>query len=95
MLEPKDRKKFLEHLRPPEGFKLDCAIGTTFSLDLISLLIAPLAMVFFESEDKDEVLKDPTALLESLREVKGHLSLYCQAGRIAVPKASNYLLNLL
>lgn len=95
MLEPKDRKKFLEHLRPPEGFKLDRAIGTTFSLDLISLLIAPLAMVFFESEDKDEVLKDPTALLESLREVKGRLSLYCQAGRIAVPKASNYLLNLL
>lgn len=95
MLNPKDRKKFLEHLRPPGGFKLDRAIGTTYSLDLISLLIAPLAMVFFESEDKDEVLKDPTALLESLQEIKGRLSLFCQAGCISVPKTSNYLLNLL
>lgn len=95
MLNPKDRKKFLEHLRPPEGFKFDRAIGTTYSLDLVSLLIAPLAMVFFESEDKDEVLKDPTALLESLQETKGRLSLFCQAGCISVPKTSNCLLNLL
>lgn len=95
MLNPKDRKKFLEHLRPPQGFKFDHAIGTTYSLDLVSLLIAPLAMVFFESEDKEDVLKDPTALLESLLETKGRLFLFCQAGCISVPKTSNCLLNLL
>lgn len=85
----------MDQLRPPEGCKFDMAIGTTFSLDLFSLLIAPLSLVLFEYEDKDEALKDPTALLEALRLTADKITVFCQAGRIAVPTTDNYLFHYL
>ena len=53
MLEPGKRLLYLEELRPPEGYQLDRAIATTFSLDLLSLLMAPLSMVLHESQSRD------------------------------------------
>lgn len=43
MLDPYDRRHLMEILRPPEGYSLDFAIGTTFSLDLLALMTAPLS----------------------------------------------------
>ena len=43
MLRPDERQHLLELLRPPAGCKLDVAVGTTFSLDLISALMLPLS----------------------------------------------------
>ncbi len=95
ILEPKGRLRLLEQFRPPEGFKLNRAVGTTFSLDLLSLLMAPLAMVMFEHEDKDETLKDPTAILEALRLTTDRIAVFCQKGRIAIPQKENYLFSYL
>ena len=95
MLEPKNRLRLLEQFRPPDGFKLDYAIGTTFSLDLHSLLLAPLSMVLFECEEKDEALKDPTAILEALRLLTNKISIFCNRGRIIVPKSDSYLFSFL
>lgn len=95
ILEPKSRLRLLEQFRPPEGFKLDRAVGTTFSLDLLSLLMAPLAMVMFEHEDKNEALNDPTAILEALRLTTDKIAVFCQKGRIAVPQKENYLFSYL
>jgi hypothetical protein len=68
MLEPEDRRLLLESLRPPEGYVLDHAVGTTFSLDLLALLTAPLAFTFFDWEGREgENCADPLALLESVR----------------------------
>jgi hypothetical protein len=41
MLEPDGRTLLLDALRPPLGYQLDAAAGTTYSLDLVSLLTAP------------------------------------------------------
>ena len=41
MLEPGQRRMFLETLRPPEGYLFDRAVGTTFTLDLMTLLAVP------------------------------------------------------
>ena len=60
MLEPNSRLLYLDELRPPEGYSLDRAIATTYTLDLLSLLMAPLSMVLFECETKEEMLKQPT-----------------------------------
>jgi hypothetical protein len=95
MLEPNSRRTYLSELRPPEGYALDRAVATTFSLDLLSLLMAPLSMVLFESPDKEEALKDPTAVLEALRRVSGKFAIFCQQGRIAVPKNDNVLFGCL
>ena len=43
MLRPDERQHLLELLRPPAGCKLDVAVGTTYSLDLISALMLPLS----------------------------------------------------
>ena len=95
MLEPSARAVYLGELRPPEGYTLDRAIATTFSLDLLSLLMAPVSMAVFETEGKEDVLRDPTAVLEALRRVSGRLAVFCQQGRIAVPKASTLLYSYL
>ncbi len=77
----------LESLRPPIGYTLDYAIGSTFSLDLHTLLTTPLAFTFFDWEDNDgEITSDPFALLESVRRNADKICLFCQAGQISVPR---------
>lgn len=93
----------LGSLRPPDGFRFDCAVGTTFSLDLIALLSAPLAFAMFDWQGDDGQLAadpasgkgDPLALLESLRRCADRIHIYCQAGQIKVPPANQRLLTYL
>lgn len=93
----------LGSLRPPDGFRFDCAVGTTFSLDLIALLTAPLAFAMFDWQGDDGRLAadpasgkgDPLALLESLRRCADRIHIYCQAGQIKVPPANQRLLTYL
>lgn len=95
MLSLNDRSLYLSELRPPDGYVLDKALATTFTLDLLSLLMAPLSMVFFEAESSSVALKDPTAVLEALRRVTGRLAVFTQQGRIAVPGTSSLLFSYL
>lgn len=95
MLEPDARKIYLAELRPPAGYVLDRAVTTTFSLDLLPLLMAPLSMAFSECTDRDEVLHDPIAALEAIRRTAGRFAVFCQQGRIAVPRADSRLFSYL
>ncbi len=95
MLNPYARHIYLEELRPPEGYILDRAIATTFSLDLLTLLMAPLSMVIFEAGNKANVLQDPIAVMEALRQTSNKLGIFCQQGRISVPKSCNLLYSYL
>lgn len=85
MLDPYDRRHLMEILRPPEGYSLDYAIGTTFSLDLLALMTAPLGFTIFEAEC-DSRTPDPLALLESLRRYAKRICIFCHGGRIHIPK---------
>ncbi len=94
MLDPRDRALLLESLRPPTGYRLDQAIGTSFSLDLIALLVAPLAFTLFTWDDVDgKPAADHYALLAALRENADRIALFCQAGQIAVPPERNLLVS--
>ena len=95
MLNPNSRCVYLEELRPPAGFTLDRAIATTFSLNLLALLMAPVSMVFSSLKEQDELLQDPVALLESLRQTAGHFAVFCQEGRISVPREDTLLYSYL
>lgn len=86
MLEPTQRSLLLDALRPPDGYQLDRAVGTTFSLDLQAMLTAPLAFAMFDAEMSETGIPDPIALLEATRRHASHMSIFCQAGQIAVPK---------
>lgn len=98
MLEPHDRLLLLDALRPPENYVLDVAVGTTFSLDLLALLTAPLGFTRFElqhSEGSDIADADAYVLLRTIREFADKITIFCQAGRIAVPRGQRQLLSTL
>jgi len=93
-LHPQQRQLFLAALQPPEsehdghaGYRLDFAIGTTFSLDLIALLSVPVACTFRGRQANDgKPIENPLALLKALRQQAHRMLLFVQAGRIQLPK---------
>ncbi len=80
MLDPHHRQDLFSALRPPAGYALDHAIGTTFTLDLMAALTVPLAFSLFGSDTND-----PLALLQAVQANAERLTLFCQAGRISIP----------
>ena len=88
MLEPGQRRLFLDALRPPEGYSFDFAVGTTYTLDLMALLSVPLAFTFADAQDGEgRLAADPLALLESARRHAGRIVLFCHGGQTSVPRA--------
>lgn len=86
MLKPDERAHLLELLRPPSGCHLDRAVGTTFSLDLLSALTVPLSFAFFDWEHPDgQPAADPIVMLEALRRYGDKFTIFCQAGQIRLP----------
>lgn len=93
MLEPQSRRLLLESLQPPEGYRLDWAVGTTYSLDLVALLAAPVAFAFSDWQGRDgRPILEPLALLKAVRQFADRICLFCQAGKIYVPRAYQPLL---
>jgi hypothetical protein len=96
VLAPKDRTLLLESLRPPPGYRLDAAVSTTFTLNLMALLVAPLAFTYFDWEmDTGEPTTNPNALLEAIRRHADRIDVFCQSGHIAVPAANRMLFSYL
>lgn len=95
MLNPNnDRLDYGEILTPPDGFNLDFAVGTTYSLDLDALVGASLAMGL--SEETDSVLmNNPVCLLEALRSTGDKVALFCESGQIHLPNKVTELYILL
>jgi hypothetical protein len=92
ILAPADRHSLLELLRPPPGAVLDRAVGTTFSLNLDALLIAPAAFALFETGVDQVGDLEPLGLLDALRRNADRITVFCQAGQIAPPPAHRRLL---
>ena len=85
MLEPQTRKLLFEALRPPTGMRLEGALGTSFSLDLLALLTAPMAFTQFECQDAERgLITEPLSIFEALRRNIDRIAIFCQAGRIRV-----------
>jgi len=85
MLDPAARLIYLDELRPPTGYRLDRAVVTTYSLDLMSLLMAPLSMAMLDARRDSEGRLDPIGALEALRRTADRFVVFCQKGRISVP----------
>lgn len=91
MLGPDDRSILREQLRPEPGDELDMAVATTFSLDLTSALVAPLAFSAFDLARTH----DPIAVLESIRSVTEKIDIFCQVGQLRVPAVPSDLMAFL
>jgi hypothetical protein len=87
MLQPDERTLLLDGLRPPVGMRLDYAVGTTFSLDLEALLMAPVTFALFDAQiSEGNGGTDPLSIIEAVRRHASNIDLFCQAGQIHLPK---------
>ena len=77
MLTPRSRRLLFEALRPPAGHSLSRAIGTSYTLDLMALLTAPLAFTFFDHDD-GRPIADPLALLQAVRSNADRIHINCK-----------------
>lgn len=85
-LTPETRVLLTDGLRPPAGYRVDLAVGTTYSLNLTALLLAPLSFAVFDQPADEELGGvDPVRLLEAVRRHSEHTTVFCQAGAIHVP----------
>lgn len=91
MLDPGAREALTEQLRPPAGYRLNHAVGTTFTLDMISALAVPLSFVRGAGEDPANAV----AVLNAVRKVSDKIDVFCQTGMIRVPRKANDLLAVL
>ena len=86
LLEPASRYLYLDALKPPPGYRFDCAVTTTFSLDLIALLAAPLAFTALGwRKEVSGIDRDPLPVLDALRRHIDRIAVFCQKGQIKVP----------
>lgn len=93
-LTPSHRTLLGDALQPPPGFRVDIAVGTTYSMNLTALLTAPLSFASvspdgFADAAGDELSTDPDfdpiQLLEAVRRYADRTTIFCQAGGIHVP----------
>jgi hypothetical protein len=91
MLEPDSRAALTEQLRPPSGYELVHAVGTTFTLDLTSALAVPLSFAGHHVRESD----DPIAILDAVRRAADRVDIFAQAGHIAVPRQASDLVAFL
>ncbi len=95
-LDPEARVLYGESLAAPAGYIFDAAIATTFSLDFETALAAPVSLALFAAENRDDILREPLALLEGAERIAERLVVYCDAGHIhAQTQAQSRLCSLL
>lgn len=95
MLNPNNnRLDYGSILSAPPNYELDFAIGTSYSLDLDSLVGASISLGL--SQETDTILRNnPIFLLEALRSTGDKVALFCEKGRISMPRNPTQLYILL
>ena len=87
MLQPANRFTLFDSLRPPQGFSFDACIATTYTLDLKALLALP--GIFAMHRDADVVNdRPPVEILHAIRRYASQITIFAQAGEIAVPPST-------
>ncbi len=92
MLDPKkNRIDYGEQLNPPDGYELEQAIGTTYSLDLEVLMLLPVALFYSQKLDgsPDELRYD---MLDAITKAAEKITIYYQKGQLKVPQKYHFLM---
>ena len=89
-----DRQNYSGLLFPPDGYQLEKAVGTTYSLDLEAL--TAIAIVLGLSEETDsKIMRNPISMLNALQKVSDKIVIFCEAGQIKMPSKPTALSILL
>jgi len=92
MLHPKNNRiDYGDQLIPPDGYELNRAIGTTYSLELEALMILPVALFYAQTlEGKTEELRYD--MLEAITKSAEKITVYYQNGQLKVPTKYHHLM---
>lgn len=80
----KDRVNYCDLLLPPEGYVLEKAVGTTYSLDLEALTAIAITLGLKEDTESG-LLQNPISMLNALQKVSDKTMIFCEAGQIKLP----------
>ena len=95
MFEPGKRTLYIDALRPPSDYQLSWGIGTTYSLELETLLSVPLAFSLYECKNQKEILNNSIFALDAIRRNASKLVIFCQYGQIKVSSTDSLLYSYL
>lgn len=90
-LNNRDRSSYLDVLKPDLGYSVEYILGTTYSLELDTVLMSSLSLCLNQSEDISLQIADPVALLEGCRRLSEKSIILFEAGQIHQPKKYNQL----
>ncbi len=85
-----NRLDYGELLRPPEGYRFEQAVATTYSADLGTLLSLPIALVFSHTLEGD-LTETRFQLLDAIKRFSKQATIYHQKGQLHVPAKLNFL----
>lgn len=83
----------LDRVLVSDGYTVDFAVGTTYSLDLETLLAVPLIMGFMGDAGEENV--GPHVLMEAIEASADRFTIFCNAGCITVPSRNTRMYSLL
>jgi hypothetical protein len=86
----RNRLDYGELLRPPDDYRLERAVATTYSADLTTLLSIPIALVYAQTLEGD-VSGTRFQLLEAIKHFSRQVTVYHQKGQLHVPAKLNWL----
>ena len=95
MLEPGKRTLYIDALKPPLDYQLSWGIGTTYSLELETLLSVPLSFSLYECKNQKEILNNSIFALDAIRSNADKLVIFCQHGEIKVSSIDSLLYSYL
>lgn len=88
MLSPDDQLLLTEALRPPVGFEVECAIATTYSLTVESVLVAPMSFAMSHGEELPQgSQRDTVGVLDAVQRYIDVTTVFVQAGGIHIPSS--------
>ena len=82
----------LDHLRPPPGWRTDCAVLSSYSAHTSVIAAALLALV---GQDDDTGSGTKIALARALTELRGKVHFLIQSGRLTLPENPSPIVSLL
>jgi len=95
MINPDQRSMLVDALTPPPEYTFENGVVTTFSLDLVTLLSVPLNLCWLANPNARVAEFDPLATLEGMRRTASKLTVFCQPGRLQLPRVVSPLFVLL
>lgn len=88
-LDPDQRTNFLDLLRPPSGYRLDAAAGTTYSMDFVALTAMLLAFVDAEAETETDKLNQ-VEVLRAITRLARRVRIFVDRGHISGAEARRH-----